>query len=57
MRDENRLTRGLASGVLLAGGVAICAWMWPADGSLVLSSVAIVTVVVSLAVVASLWKK
>jgi|tagenome__1003787_1003787.scaffolds.fasta_scaffold20931840_2 hypothetical protein len=57
MGDESRLTRGLASGFVLAGGAAICAWMWPEDGSLITSGAALLAFVVSVAVVASVWKK
>jgi hypothetical protein len=57
MQEGNKLTRALASGFILAGGAAICAWIWPEDGSVVVSGVAILTFAVSVLVVASVWKK
>ena len=56
MQEGSKLTRALASGFILAGGAAICAWIWPEDGSLVVSGVAILTFAVSVLVVASVWK-
>jgi hypothetical protein len=56
-REQSKLTRVLASGFVLAGGAATFSWLWPGDESLFPSAVAVLSVVVSLLVVASLWKK
>jgi hypothetical protein len=57
VEGSKTLTRVLASGFILAGGAATFFWVWPEDGSLALSGIAILSAVVSVAVVASLWKQ
>lgn len=47
----------LASGFILLGGAATLVWLWPEEESVVLKAVAVLSALVSLAVVASLWKK
>jgi hypothetical protein len=51
------LKRVLASAFIVAGGAAICSWVWPDDGSFLFSSLAVMSAVLSLVVVVSLWHK
>ena len=57
MGSEKTLTRVLASGFVVAGGAAMFLWIWPDDASLFRAGVAILSVAVSLVVLATFWKK
>lgn len=51
------LKRILASGFIAAGGAAIFGWVWPDDGSLLFSTLAVMSAVLSIVVLVSLWQK
>lgn len=57
MGASKTLKQILASAFVAAGGVAIFTWIWPNDGSLLFAALAVLSAVLSLAVVASLWQK
>lgn len=50
------LKRILASGFIVAGGATIFTWVWPDDGSLVFSSLAVLSAVLSVVVLVSVWQ-
>lgn len=51
------LKRVLASGFVIAGGAAIFTWVWPEDGSILFSALAIMSALLGMVVVVSLWQK
>ena len=51
------LKRVLASGFVIAGGAAIFMWVSPDDGSILFSTLAILSAVLGTVVVVSLWQK
>jgi hypothetical protein len=54
---QSKLTRVLASGFVIAGGAATFTWLWPEDDTLFPSTVAVLSALISLLVVASLWRR
>lgn len=57
MGATKTLNRVLASGFILAGAAAIFSWVWPDDGSLLFSGLAVISAVLSVIVLVSLWQK
>lgn len=51
------LKRILASGFIAAGGAAIFTWVWPDDGAVLFEGLAVLSAVLSLVVVVSVWQK
>jgi hypothetical protein len=51
------LKRVLASAFVVIGGAAIVMWVWPEDGSILFSSLAVMSALLGSAVVVSLWQK
>ena len=51
------LKQVLTSGFIVAGGVAIFTWVWPDDGSLLFEGLAVLSAVLSVVVVVSVWQK
>ena len=51
------LKRVLASAFVIIGGAAIVMWVWPEDGSVLLSSLAVMSALLGTVVVVSLWQK
>jgi hypothetical protein len=51
------LKRAVASGFVIAGGAGIFMWVWPDDGSILFSSLAVMSALLGTVVVVSLWQK
>ena len=51
------LKRIMASAFVAVGGAALFVWIWPDDGSVLFSGIAVLSAALSLVVIASLWQK
>lgn len=51
------LKRGLASAFVAVGGATLFTWIWPDDGSVLFSGLALLSAALSVVVVVSLWQK
>ena len=51
------LKRIMASGFVVLGGATLFTWIWPDDGSILFSSLAVMSAVLGVVVVVSLWQK
>jgi hypothetical protein len=51
------LKRVMASGFVAVGGAALFIWIWPNDSSIAFEGVAVMSAMLSVVVVVSLWQK
>jgi len=55
--ETTTLTRAMVSALVVAVAVGIVIWVWPDDGSWLQAGLVVLSVMVSIAVLISLWKK